>query len=55
MPIEQRALFIKESKSAQGAITCWLDILTPKEAKSILPMNIEPLPRIEFEIRLIVW
>ena len=54
-PIEERTLFVPKSAAPQGVLQCWLEILDPKEAAGSPKYDIRPPPRMEFELRVIVW
>jgi hypothetical protein len=54
-PIEERTLFTDKSTAPQGVLTCWVDILDPKEAAANPKINIAPLPKEEYELRVIVY
>ena len=54
-PIEIRDIYTPSTKTAQGAISMWVDIFTVKEAKVNIPFNITPPPIKEFEVRVIIW
>lgn len=36
-------------------LQCWVEIVDPKVASSVPRFNIQPLPKEEFEVRVIVW
>jgi len=55
MPIETRALWSPLATSAQGFVTCWLDIYDNATARKNPPINIAPPPHSEYEVRVIVW
>ena len=36
-------------------LECWLELLDPKEAGNTPRIDISPPPKIEFELRVIIW
>jgi hypothetical protein len=54
-PIEERTLFVPKISAPQGVLQCWLEILESKEAASNPRIDISPPPKMEFELRVIVW
>lgn len=54
-PIEERTLFTDKTSAPQGVIQCWVDIIEPKEAAANPKVDISPLPKEEFELRVIIW
>ena len=55
MPIEERTLMLKTSAAPQGVLECWVELMTPKEAKIRPKVDIRPFPKRDFELRVIVW
>lgn len=55
MPIEERVLSKKTSMAPQGIIECWVEMMTPKEAKIRKPVDVRPFPKQPYELRVIVW
>jgi len=54
-PYEFRTLWNPTSRSPQGQIKIWIDILTEKEAASTPMEPISPPAPIDYELRVIVW
>ena len=54
-PIETLILMDPTSAVPQGSITLWIDMMTVKEAKKDIIYDITPPPKIEFEVRVIIW
>jgi hypothetical protein len=54
-PYEFRTLWNPTSRSPQGQIKLWLEILTEKEASKIPMEQLSPPAPIEYELRVIVW
>lgn len=55
VPIEERTLVKKTSAAPQGILECWVELLSPKEAKLIKPLDVRPFPKKDFELRVIIW
>lgn len=55
MPIEERVLTKKTCNAPQGVLECWVELMTPKEAKARPPVDVRPFPKRPFELRVIVW
>jgi len=53
--VESRALWAPTSTNPQGYLTCWVDILTQKEASVDRPIVIAPQQNSEYEMRVIIW
>jgi len=54
-PVEWRNLRRPGSLTAQGALSVFVELLTPEEAKLRPLLSISPLPRIPFELRVVIW
>lgn len=54
-PIEQRSLFNDWSQLEQGKIQLFLEIYSGSRKKLPPQLKINPQPREEFEVRLVVW
>jgi len=54
-PIEWRDLWAPSSKTSQGALRLWVDILTPDQAVKYPPIDIKPPPPRGYQLRAIVW
>lgn len=55
VPIEERVLTKKTSAAPQGILECWVELMTPKEAKMRPILDVRPFPKEPFELRIIVW
>eukprot|EP00300_Choanocystis_sp_HF-7_P005500 c14114_g1_i1.p1 GENE.c14114_g1_i1~~c14114_g1_i1.p1 ORF type:complete len:1293 (+),score=373.40 c14114_g1_i1:49-3879(+) len=53
-PVERRTLKSDLTPSPQGTLECWVDILDPRVAAVVPPIDISPPPLIDFEFRVIV-
>jgi hypothetical protein len=54
-PIEWRDLWAPSSKTSQGAVRLWVDVLTPDQAVKYPPIDIKPPPPRGYQLRAIVW
>ena len=54
-PIESRSLWTDVSRSPQGKLEMFVEILTPEEAMKSPPKNIAPPPPKPFELRVVIW
>ena len=54
-PIETRLLYHPDYEQSQGEITLWIDIYETGDKASYKKWDIEPLPKMEFEMRIIIW
>ena len=50
-PIEYRNLFQTQQSMAQGSLEMILDVLSPSEANTQMPLNIKPPENLFYEIR----
>ena len=54
-PIEVRQLFHPDYEKSQGEISLWIEMFSKNEENRMEPWNIEPEPKSEMEMRLIVY
>jgi hypothetical protein len=54
-PVEERTLKLPSNRMPQGKITCWLDMMTEKEAAKEPMFDISLVPPAPFELRLVLW
>jgi hypothetical protein len=54
-PLERRFLYSATSRTDQGSLRMWLDILTPEEAKNNPLLDISPTPPAPYQLRVVVW
>jgi hypothetical protein len=55
LPVEFRPLFKPGISTAQGIIEMMVEVLPMKVAKLRKPLKIEPPPKQEYELRLVIW
>lgn len=54
-PLERRKLYNFTSSAQQGVLDCWVEVMTPSQAKATPQLNITPPPDEEFELRVVIW
>jgi len=54
-PVEECTLRLPSNRMPQGKISCWLDIMTEKEAAKEPMFDISLVPPAPFEMRLVLW
>ena len=54
-PIEHRQLYLPTSRTSQGSIRLWVDIMTKEEGMSNNIVDISRPPRVPYELRVVVW
>jgi len=56
-PLERRTLHRKTSShpEGQGKLECWVELMTPEQAKKEPMWDITPPPPLPYEIRVIAW
>jgi hypothetical protein len=54
-PVEECTLKLPSNRMPQGKISCWLDMMTEKEAAKEPMFDISLVPPAPFELRLVLW
>jgi hypothetical protein len=54
-PVEECTLRLPSNRMPQGKISCWLDIMTEKDAAKEPMFDISLVPPAPFEMRLVLW
>jgi hypothetical protein len=54
-PVEECTLRLPSNRMPQGKISCWLDIMTEKDAAKEPMFDISLVPPAPFELRLVLW
>jgi hypothetical protein len=54
-PVEECTLKLPSNRMPQGKISCWLDMMTEKEAAKEPMWDISLVPPAPFEMRLVLW
>ena len=54
-PLERRSLYNNHSNHPQGHLEMWVDLLTPEQAAEQPPIDIEPGPPLDLELRVVCW
>jgi len=54
-PLEHRSLFKDGSRTSQGVVTLWVDVLTAAEAVRTPPIKLEGPEIKKFELRIVCW
>jgi hypothetical protein len=54
-PLEHRDLFSPSSKVTQGALEMWVEIFPAADQSRYPLIDIEPTPKVGFELRVVVW